>query len=228
LIASQEQERQRIARELHDSLGQDLLLIKNFALLGVNENLETPKVAERFADISKSAARALTQVREISYALRPEEFDRLGLTKAIRAMVNQASESSNIEFDLEADQIDGLLPPEFEINLYRVVQESISNILKHSQAQHAQVQIRREVRFLFLSIRDDGRGFDAAGRQRKPAGERGGAGLAGIEERVRIMGGRMELGSTASAGTLVRVTIPVRQVRALDGVGQRQVSLASE
>ena len=122
LIASQENERQRIAGELHDGLGQNLLVIKNLAALGVRSAQNDPAKSEQFTAISHLASQAVGEVRQIAHALRPFELDRLGLTKALTWMVKPVAESSNIRFRVEIDEVDGLFPPEFEINLYRVVQ----------------------------------------------------------------------------------------------------------
>ena len=125
LIQSQEEERKRIASELHDSLGQDLLVIKNIALLNKMND-------EHFEEISKTAGPAIDEVRRISYNLHPYQLDRLGLTKAIGSMFQNIEGASNIKFDVYIDNVDDLFDKEKEINIYRIVQECVNNIVKHS------------------------------------------------------------------------------------------------
>jgi signal transduction histidine kinase len=126
LIASQESERKRIAGELHDSLGQQLLIIKNWAVLALHglENQIVPK--ESLDEISSTASHAIEEMREIAYNLRPYQLEKLGLTAAIRGLASRVAASSNIRFAAEIDDIDGLFSQEVEISIYhhRVLCES--------------------------------------------------------------------------------------------------------
>ena len=205
LIASQEEERKRIASELHDSLGQNLLVIKNLAALGgrAGEN-ETAKT-DKLATISTLASQAIGEVRGIARALRPFELDRLGLTKALTWLVKPASESSGIQFELALAEVDGLFPPESEINLYRVVQEAVANILKHSRATVVRLQLTREGPQVRLLIQDNGCGFQPVAAPTPAAG----MGLTDMAERVRIMGGQFAIESAPGAGTQLRVLLPL-------------------
>lgn len=207
LIASQENERQRIAAELHDGLGQQLLVIKNMAALGVRSEPEAPAQTEKFTAISSLASQAIGEVRHIARALRPFELDRLGLTKALTWLIKPAGESSNIRFYVEVDELDGVFPTEFEISLYRVVQESLANILKHSQATTARVRIKREPHQVGVTIQDNGRGFVVPTPGSASANM--GMGLTGMAERVRIMGGQLAIESAPGAGTRLHFLIPL-------------------
>ena len=131
LIESQESERKRMASELHDSLGQHLLIIKNRSALGERlvENQDQSK--EQFGEITASATQAIDEVRRIAYNLRPPNLERLGLTAAIEELIEKVSSSSGIQFFADVTPLDGALPPEGTINLYRIVQESVNNIVKH-------------------------------------------------------------------------------------------------
>jgi ligand-binding sensor domain-containing protein/signal transduction histidine kinase len=135
LIQSQEEERKRIASELHDSIGQNLLVIKNLALLNKNKD-------DQFDEISKVAGDAIDDVRRISYNLHPYQLERLGLTKAITSMFNNIQHISQIKFLIDIDNVDGLFNKEKEINIYRIVQECVNNIIKHSEAREAKVVIK--------------------------------------------------------------------------------------
>ncbi len=203
LIESQEAERKRIAGELHDGLGQTLLIIKNRAFLGTKaNNLEVAN--EQLGEISASSGEAINQAREIAYFLRPSQLERLGLTSAVEEMLAQVSEVSEIEFEYEIDSIDGVFSPENEINFYRIVQESVNNILKHSEATKAKVFVRRKLDKIELSVQDNGKGFAI---DEKNIHGKSGFGLFGIEERVRILDGKFSIKSEKGKGTKVFVTI---------------------
>src|SRR5262249_39022678 len=128
LIESQEAERKRIAAELHDSLGQNLLVIKNRALLAMTSANEG--TLEQLTEISSATDQAIDEVSEIAYNLRPYHLDRLGLARAIEAMLRRVSGSSGINFSSDIDELDGLLDERSEISLYRIIQESVNNIVK--------------------------------------------------------------------------------------------------
>ena len=215
LIESQEAERKRIAAELHDSLGQNLLIIKNRALLGLNTPGDREKAIEQLHEISSAASQAIDEVREIAHNLRPYQLDRLGLTKAIAAIINKVSASSDIEFVTEIDPVDGVFSKESEINLYRVVQESVNNIVKHSGATRASLVIKKDARGVRIRIQDNGRGFSPAAPDGGHAGERG-FGLTGISERARILGGKQFIRSEPGRGTTIILKIGLR-----DGQGAR-------
>jgi signal transduction histidine kinase len=209
LIASQENERKRIAAELHDGLGQNLLVIKNRALLGLKGNGDTEQAKRQLMEISDTSSQAIEEVREIAYALRPFHLDRLGLTKAIEAILKQVSASSEIEFTSRIDPIDNLFSKESEINLYRIVQESVNNIVKHSGASRARVEIERDARGVLISIRDNGHGF-ALDETASHKSRGDGLGLAGISERARILGGKHTVQTSVGEGTTVTIKIGLK------------------
>jgi len=195
LIDLQEAERKRLAAELHDSLGQSLSIILNRADLLRGKPQDEEHTAAHVGEIAVTASEAIREVREIAYQLRPVELDRLGLTKALRAMTKKVSTATGIRIDTEVDEIDGLFSAESEINLYRIVQESISNIVKHSAASQARLIVKRETGSVALTVHDNGKGFSTSG----PA-DNGGFGLKGISERARILHGRHALQSNTRTG----------------------------
>ena len=209
LIASQESERKRIAAELHDSLGQRLVIIKNLALILLNR--PTPDGSrEQIDEISAEASQALGEVKEISYNLRPHQLDRLGLTKAVEALVKSAASASPVAFTSEIDDIDGVFPQEAEINFYRVAQESVNNVIKHSAATEARVTVRRDDGRIALTVRDNGRGFVPEMIQPDPLA--GGFGLVGISERATLLGGHATIQSAPGRGTTIDISIDLRRV----------------
>ncbi|MBV9036308.1 MAG: hypothetical protein JO182_17605 [Acidobacteriaceae bacterium] len=210
LIESQEAERKRIAAELHDSLGQNLLIIKNCAALGLltSKNLDSAK--RQLDAISVSATQAIDEARQIAYGLRPYHLDRLGLQSSLEDMIERVAASSGIRFSSNLAAINGALPKEAEISLYRVVQECINNIVKHSHATEAEVLIMQQDHALRIKIEDNGKGIDAKapwdGKQR-------GFGLIGIAERVKMLGGAHGISSPNGKGTAVEIVIPLTQER---------------
>ncbi|MEP7343330.1 MAG: two-component regulator propeller domain-containing protein [Acidobacteriota bacterium] len=203
LIESQEYERKRIAAELHDSLGQNLMVVKNRAMLGAMA-LPDEQAKVRFNEISASIAQTLEEVRAIAYNLRPYHLDQLGLTTAIVATIQRVAASCEIEFTSEVDDLDGLFAPAAEITLYRIVQESLNNIVKHSQATEAQVRVRCGERELEVIIRDNGRGF-VIQTPDQTSGK--GFGLIGLAERVRMLGGSYTIHSQPGDGTVITVKL---------------------
>jgi signal transduction histidine kinase len=201
-----EDERRRIAVNLHDGLGQTLLVIKNHALLATQAPAEPREMRGRLHEVSGATSHAIEEVRRIMHGLRPYQLDRLGLTQAIRSSVGPATRSGSISFAVRVEEIDGMFDKDQEIHIYRIVQEAITNIVKHSAATEAAVVIKKRVTTVSVSIRDNGRGFDPA----KPLLNSGdlGLGLTGIAERVRILGGHLTINSHPGSGANVNVEIP--------------------
>jgi signal transduction histidine kinase/ligand-binding sensor domain-containing protein len=206
LLESQEHERKRVAGELHDGLGQELLVIKNRAQLALRTGAP-PAVLEQLEQISAVASQSLEGVRGLAHNLTPYLLDHLGLSAALRTMIDAAADSAAMSFRTTIENIDGLLPVEGEIGLFRIVQEGVNNVVRHSGATMVAVHARRAGDAIAVMIRDDGRGFtvrrDGAGR---PAG---GFGLSGIAERARILGGRVDVVSAPGEGTRLELSVPV-------------------
>ena len=158
VLARVEEERRRIASNLHDSLGQVLLAIKNHALMAMQSNPSDHGLQDRLKEISITTSQAIDEVRQITHGLRPYQLDRLGLTQAIRASVNRASENCSILFASRVEDIDELFDKDAEIHVYRIVQEAVNNVVKHSGATEATVVIKVRTGGVTVSIRDNGRG----------------------------------------------------------------------
>jgi signal transduction histidine kinase len=202
-----EEERRRIAANLHDSLGQMLLVIKSQAIWAAQGSPEEPGWRERLDQIGNATSQAIEEVRRIMYGLRPYQLDRLGLTQAIRTLVDRASENSSVVFASRVEHVDNVFEKDDEIHVYRIVQEAVNNILKHSGATEAAVVIKKRAAAVSVSIRDNGRGFDPA----QPSTDSNdiGYGLNGIAERVRILGGTWAIDSPPTGGTSTTVEIPL-------------------
>ena len=204
LIESQEQERKRIAAELHDSLGQSLVVIKNRARIGLRQNNDAEQMGNQLDGISIAATQAIKEIREISYNLRPYLLDKLGLTKTLRSMLSKVFSSSDISLTTDIDEIDAVFAADSEILFYRIVQESANNIIKHSQATAAKVTIKRAKDILLVKVEDNGQGFDqnADGNSAKRS-----FGLIGIAERARLLGGKHSIKSAVGQGTIVTIEL---------------------
>jgi PAS domain S-box-containing protein len=206
LIVRQEAERSRIAGELHDSLGQNLLLIKNGAHIVLSRADTPPDTRHQLENISEMASEAIAEVRQISHDLHPHQLDLLGLTRAIEAMIDSAAQASGVAFERKLDAVDDVFPTDAATHLYRVVQECLTNALKHAQARSVRVELERDVRHVSLWVKDDGRGF----KQEAPVdGMSRGLGLKNIAERVRILNGELRINTTPEAGTTIEVLIPI-------------------
>ncbi|MGA2249788.1 sensor histidine kinase [Terracidiphilus sp.] len=208
LIASQESERQRIASELHDSLGQRLLVINNLLKLVLGkQNKGIAPSQETMQEISGETSLAIQETREISYNLRPFQLDRLGLTKAIEIVGRTVSSASRIPIECDLDNIDDALPENLRINFYRIVQESLNNVMKHSQATEVTIRIIRNDERIVLTVRDNGVGFMPTNHPSK--GGKSGFGLTGMAERAHSLGGVFRFRSAPTQGTTMTVEIPI-------------------
>ena len=209
LMQSQEGERKRIAAELHDSLGQSLAIIKNRALLSLGTPDDHDRALEQLREISEASAEAIDEVKEIAHNLRPYQLDRLGLTRTIEGMIRKVAETHDLRFTVDIDRIDGLFTPEGEINLFRIVQESVNNIVEHAAATEASVTIKRNERHVLVTIRDNGKGFDAAALSVAGSTPRG-FGLVGMAERAHVLGGDYQIHSVPGHGTVVTLNIALQ------------------
>ena len=204
IIASQENERKRIARELHDSLGQHLTIIKNVAVLLQRDGKDGER---RLAAIADETTQAIVEVRQISRNLRPYQLDLCGLTNAIERLTETVCEAAHIRAEIAIADLEGAFPKDVEIHFYRIVQECLNNAVKHAQATMISVRAERRPAGVTLTVSDDGVGF-AGGR---PPGESTpGFGLTGISERAQFLGGTSVVRSAPGLGTTVFVEIPLR------------------
>jgi two-component system NarL family sensor kinase len=210
ILQLQDEERRAIARDLHDSTGQDLVTLDTMLsqLRGaISSNERKPR--KLLAECRALAARCLRDVRTLSYALFPSALEDAGLEDAIRDYVKGFTKRTGIQVELEFSLRIGRMETEIELALFRVVQESLTNILRHSGSQHAKVRIHRNSD-LTLEISDLGPGVPA-NKPRRNEGSRFevGVGIPSMQERVRLVGGRLDIDSNGHR-TTVRVTIPLR------------------
>jgi signal transduction histidine kinase/ligand-binding sensor domain-containing protein len=206
LIDSQEGERKRIAAELHDSLGQSLLMIKNRVALGLKFWDDPAKARDQIEQIGGTVAESIKEVRQIAYDLRPYQLDHIGLSQALEELVERVSGSGPIKFTASIAAMDDLYSADAAINVYRILQEALNNIVKHSGASQASVVVTRVEREVLMEIQDNGKGFSVEASDVKGGnGTRRGFGLTGLEERARMLNGKLAVTSTPGQGTTVRL-----------------------
>jgi signal transduction histidine kinase len=202
LVEAQETERRAISRELHDQVGQTLN-----ALLVDTANLAKridagDAISRRYLDnIRTFADSSVNSIRDIALLLRPSMLDDLGLIPALEWQAREVSRRSGIKVKVAAENVPDPLSDDVRTCIYRVVQEALQNICRHSGAKSAAITVRYDGKSLLLSVEDDGRGFD-------PERTRG-LGMLGMEERVRQLGGRFEIRSSPGKGAAIHIILPV-------------------
>jgi signal transduction histidine kinase len=215
VVSAQEAERQRIARELHDATGQALTAIA----LGLHgtEKLAAhgvPISADQVREIESFATNALGELRQIIADLRPPQIDDLGLVAALRWYVQAYQQRRGIPTELIVQGDAGQLPAEhraeYEIVIFRIVQEALTNIAKHAAANHAVVKLQLSPTEICVTIEDDGRGFDPTPFLQRE-GPQAGWGLLGIRERALLLGGECKLATAPGQGTLISVCAPIKR-----------------
>jgi signal transduction histidine kinase len=204
----QEGERRRLARELHDGLGQSLTALKHLlATLAAQSGEAAPELAARLESAVGLCADILEDTRALSRLLRPQILDDLGLEPALRWLARSIGESGGPTVEFHSG-LDGLVPdPDLATLLFRAAQEALANVQKHAAATHAALRLWREPGRLLLSVRDNGRGFEPQ-RARAAAAAGAGSGLTGLADRVRVYDGHMHIQSAPGQGCEVRIEIP--------------------
>jgi signal transduction histidine kinase len=202
LIEAQEQERHRIAVELHDDLGQALALTKvtlEGLIQGSDESLKSA-----LTDLSGQISAISKTAREISHGLYPTHLEYLGLLGALKRLCNESRSARNVLIDLTVGNFPEQLQPSISLSLYRMAQEAMHNIITHSQAKNVHVELGADDTRISLRIIDDGVGFD-------PSHVAGGLGLESMRHRVRAVGGFIDISSSPNSGTRIDVRVPYRE-----------------
>ena len=209
LVDFQEEEKKRIASELHDGIGQNLLIITNRAQIGLmNENAD--KMKEQLTSISDTASESINEIRHITHHLHPTLLDKIGLTKTLQAMIHKFEGSSSVTFSISIDDIDNIFNAENEVNIYRIVQEGINNVIKHSGAKQTEISILKKEKTLKMIIRDDGKGI-AEIKLKNFLSSSEGFGLRSLKERVKYLNGNISIDSHVGKGTTLNITIPIKE-----------------
>ncbi len=210
LLNAQERERERISRELHDELGQSLLVLKLQAShLAKNLDKDQTAIRIKFQEMIRQMDRLVDEIRRLARDLSPTMVRDLGLSSALKRLIEEFSRLYDIQADIhQIEGLDELFPREAQINIYRIFQESLTNIGKYAQASRLTIAMQREDGQVAFMVADNGKGFTVAevlGRDHSCRG----LGLMAMEERVRMMGGSLEITSEAGQGTRIAFIIPV-------------------
>jgi PAS domain S-box-containing protein len=204
LMTMQDDERRRIARELHDGLGQELVAIK--LLLNAMIREDSPQLASDVAEVSKMIDTAAQQIRSLSHLLHPPLLDEVGLLSALRWYLDGLTKRSGIETALEVEPADfPRLAPELERAIFRIIQEALTNVFRHSAAQKGWVSVIRSNGEVIVRVRDDGKGIGEEVSELRP--DSIGVGIGGMSQRAKEFGGELRV-RNAHPGTVVEVVIP--------------------
>jgi signal transduction histidine kinase len=204
VTAAEEEERQRIARELHDGLGPALASL-NIRLLTVHKLLERDEhpVAEEIQELANQVQASIRDIRRLIHHLRPVALDELGLVPALREYLAHCGQEHGLVIEFSTDEGERL-PAPVETALFRIVQEAVNNVMRHAHAKHVSVTLTRDVDHVNLNVADDGQGFDA---QLPRTGKH--VGLWSMRERVEQLGGQFEVHSAPDQGTTVNTVVPL-------------------
>jgi signal transduction histidine kinase len=207
LIHAQEEERRRIARELHDQMGQNLTTL-NLGLKSLH--VAAPeKLHDAILPLQDLAAQTARDLHRVALELRPSSLDDLGLVKAVRNVAATWSARCGIEADVEFSQYAPAgISTEVETAVYRIIQEALNNVAKHSRAKHVSIILQRAAGHIQIVIEDDGCGFDTT-KPRRAADHSGGLGIKGIRERLSVLGGSLDIESAPEQGATLIARIPV-------------------
>jgi signal transduction histidine kinase len=203
VVAAQEEERQRISRELHDDLGQ-ALTTHLIALRNLQQDLSQPKqtIFERLQSLYDQSYEIFVKLRGIARDLRPLVLDTLGLKVAMQTYCTEFTRRTHLPVIFESDDFLPELPDAYNITLYRMLQETLTNVIKHAQATQVWVDLSMDDDQVTLTIQDNGVGFD------KTKTGSNGIGLAGLHERITIAGGTLTISSTPKRGTILSAQFP--------------------
>ncbi|MDI6764147.1 MAG: sensor histidine kinase [Thermodesulfobacteriota bacterium] len=208
IIETQENERRRISRELHDEIGQALTAIKfNLDMIEKDLPQNLPVLKGRLGETKSLSSQTLTAMRQLSMDLRPTMLDDLGLIPTLRWYIQNFSNRMNIHSHFEAIGFDEKLPTQIETAFYRITQEALSNVAKHAGADHIEISLEKRDSTLYASIIDNGEGFDLDKVLHPESPERG-FGIIGMQERVSLLGGHIDIQSKPGLGTHIHIEVP--------------------
>lgn len=206
----QEDERRRLASELHDGIGQTLTALKNqISRLHIKYREEAdPKLIESLAEAVELVSSALDDTRELSRLLRPAVLDDLGLESALTWLARTLGQRTDMNITVDCDLGEQRLEPEVETLVFRIVQESLTNVIKHAGVEQAGIQVVATDGFLRASVTDQGAGFETSAALASTTDPTG-SGLRGMQDRVELFGGKLALRSSPGKGTVVELTVPL-------------------
>jgi signal transduction histidine kinase len=225
LLACQEAERRRLARELHDGIGQ--LLAAICMQLHMAKELRGQTARSALDECLGVVEQAIAQVRELSLDLVPSALDDFGLLAALRGHLDCQAERTGLAVNLVASASLGQLPSELETACFRVTEAALANVIEHASAQQVRVELRRDAEAVYLTIRDDGVGFDPQSVEQRTGGSKQ-LGLPAMRQRVALLGGSCRIESAPGQGTVIQVCWPLGDGRAETGTADSAKRLDDE
>ena len=211
IIEAKENERKRISRELHDEIGQALTAIKfNLDMIDKELPQNFSFARGRLVEAKSLSNQTLTAMRQLSMDLRPTMLDDLGLIPTLRWYIQNFSSRLNIYSDFKAIGFEEKLPPQIETAFYRIIQEALNNIAKHSAANRIEIYLERSDSMISASIVDNGKGFDLHKVLHPESPERG-FGIIGMQERVSLLEGHIDFQSRPGFGTHIHIEVPYQK-----------------
>jgi len=205
LVTAQEDERANLARELHDQAGQSLtsLLIRLKAMENLCQDHQLEENLHKMQDV---VAETINRIRDLSYQLRPPSLEEFGFGTAIHALAEEMTSHTDIQFKIK-NRLEEEIPPDLALVLYRIVQEGLTNIVRHAEARLIKIDLTQDGNLVNLAIEDDGKGFDP--NEVHPEEGRRHLGLISMHERSELIGGKMEMFSASGQGTIIKVQVPI-------------------
>lgn len=204
IIRSHEEEWKQIAAELHDSVGQYLTFVNN-QVLQIANSMNGEGKKDELMTVSRNIIITVDEIRRIMSKIYPHQLERLGFKKAVESLVVRAESSSGLKINSEIENISGMIADEDLINLYRIMQEALNNIVKHSGAKNVFINIYTDSHYIYLNIEDDGKGISSGEHAEQFYS---GYGIDFMKERVSILGGKIRFDSKPGVGTKISIMIP--------------------
>jgi two-component system, NarL family, sensor histidine kinase UhpB len=204
LMVAQERERQRLANELHDSIGQNLSIIKNRAMLALRQTLPE-RAADQVKSVADVAAAAIAELRAVVHNLLPVQVEQLGLSEALRTLIEDFQTAFAVRIESRVEDVDDVLHGADAMHVFRIVQELVNNVMKHAHAIHCKVLVERDVHCVRIRIEDNGVGMP------EDRTSSSGLGLPSIEQRTRMLRAQLQITSERGAGTRIHLEIPVTE-----------------
>ncbi len=211
IIQAQEAERERIAKEIHDDLGQSLATLKILIQSASSPSPESKPLRGPSSKILPCLNAIIERTRSLASSLRPSALEVLGLTSAIKVLLKDLRYKKDLKISFRHDPLDSVCFYGESINLYRIIQESLTNALKHSQATKVDIQMQLRNQMLVVSVRDNGKGFNCAPRKNGSRQRFLGLGLSTMSERTRLLKGEFSIVSARGQGTKIMLSVPVRK-----------------
>lgn len=210
IIQAQEFERDKIAREIHDDLGQSLATLKVLIQSTMNEtNLSKKHLRSAYQKIVRSIDQIIDKSRHLAYGLRPATLEILGLSTAIKALIQDFRVKRGLKVQYRGRNLDKLIFQGGVINFYRIIQEALTNVVAHSGATEVDILMKRKNNLLSVVVKDNGIGFNLS-KKEDPKDQRHGIGLSTMEERTKLLSGELKIESQNELGTTITLTVPVR------------------